>query len=426
GVDPTNWQHNIFILNNPGCGWAGTAMLGGHLSWVNKATNPFIYAHELGHNFGMHHAATPEYEYADYSCPMGGAWKMTNYNAPHINQMSWDQKVPGMTTKITESGIYDISTLGTKEDSLISPSIVMFDIPDTEDTYFLSYRNKIGLDKGAPLADAYLNKLSIHTRQTLGHERSMLKKIIKIGDIYYDIEHNISVEMLSVNATGSSAQVYVNFESTNPCIENEALLEVTSPTQIITSGTEATYNITIENRDNSVCKKRAIPLYSTSNSYMSTDLPSSIELDPGETKTLTFRVNIDREDGMYYIILRADKGAYKFAEIELQRNIICSNENYSVKWHKKNIGIRKVRERTISYSVTNNNEYHTCKIIVNSNPTPRAVFTLNMNSTYFSIQPGETKTFELNVYRNAKRPQYKKRRLPINIGIRQFRSTIWF
>ncbi len=49
------------------CGWAGLAQMPGNLSWLNGigAMNLRVMAHELGHNFGTHHAST-------LSCTVGG------------------------------------------------------------------------------------------------------------------------------------------------------------------------------------------------------------------------------------------------------------------------------------------------------------------------------------------------------------------
>ena len=49
------------------CGWAGLAQMPGNLSWLNGigAMNLRVVAHELGHNFGTHHAST-------LSCTVGG------------------------------------------------------------------------------------------------------------------------------------------------------------------------------------------------------------------------------------------------------------------------------------------------------------------------------------------------------------------
>ena len=58
-----------------------------------------LWAHELGHLAGMHHAAAdvnddnvidPNWgEYADFSCPMGSEASFKRFNALHRYQMRW-------------------------------------------------------------------------------------------------------------------------------------------------------------------------------------------------------------------------------------------------------------------------------------------------------------------------------------------------
>ena len=42
----------------PAVGWAGLAYLPGTSSWINGSMNLRVVGHELGHNFGVHHAST--------------------------------------------------------------------------------------------------------------------------------------------------------------------------------------------------------------------------------------------------------------------------------------------------------------------------------------------------------------------------------
>jgi chitodextrinase len=59
GVPLSGYQHTVYLFPSaPGCGWAGLAYMPGSESWINNALNLRVVAHELGHNFGTHHAST--------------------------------------------------------------------------------------------------------------------------------------------------------------------------------------------------------------------------------------------------------------------------------------------------------------------------------------------------------------------------------
>jgi len=66
GVNLANYTQIQYVHNYLGsCGWSGLAYVPGRDSWLNQALNLRVSAHELSHNFGVHHAST-------MSCTEGG------------------------------------------------------------------------------------------------------------------------------------------------------------------------------------------------------------------------------------------------------------------------------------------------------------------------------------------------------------------
>jgi len=58
GVNLAGYDQVIhYFPRSPSCGWAGVGQLPGRYSWINGSTSSTI-AHELGHNFGVHHASS--------------------------------------------------------------------------------------------------------------------------------------------------------------------------------------------------------------------------------------------------------------------------------------------------------------------------------------------------------------------------------
>ena len=108
GVNLNSYDHRVYYIpaNTPGCGWAGLAYVGGSISWM-KHRNPTLFAHEIGHNLGLHHASLDrnndgqsESEYGDHSAIMGNdlAWRgflgANRYSlgwVPTSNVFQWDR-----------------------------------------------------------------------------------------------------------------------------------------------------------------------------------------------------------------------------------------------------------------------------------------------------------------------------------------------
>jgi hypothetical protein len=61
GLVPSARQHvAMWFPAHSGCGFAGLAEIDGGAIWLNGATQTYVLAHELGHNFGLGHANTLE------------------------------------------------------------------------------------------------------------------------------------------------------------------------------------------------------------------------------------------------------------------------------------------------------------------------------------------------------------------------------
>ena len=60
------YQYKVYAFPSASCGWSGLAYLPGTRSWLNgSGMSVGVMAHELGHNFGTHHAST-------MNCTVGG------------------------------------------------------------------------------------------------------------------------------------------------------------------------------------------------------------------------------------------------------------------------------------------------------------------------------------------------------------------
>ena len=94
----TYTYYNYFMMKLPNYAfpvtWSGLALTNCQgvscYSWFNNQNLiSGIYVHELGHNFGLGHAMTPNSEYGDAHCAMGQAQLDNCYNAVHRDALGW-------------------------------------------------------------------------------------------------------------------------------------------------------------------------------------------------------------------------------------------------------------------------------------------------------------------------------------------------
>jgi hypothetical protein len=105
GVDLSGYTNVVYAFPHASsCGWAGLGEMPGSHSWNNGAMGLRVVAHELGHNFGVHHASSlsctsgavrvsisttcSSSEYGDPFSVMGSG-ASTHNNAVHLGQFGW-------------------------------------------------------------------------------------------------------------------------------------------------------------------------------------------------------------------------------------------------------------------------------------------------------------------------------------------------
>jgi hypothetical protein len=159
--EPANYDFVVYVF--PGvsaCGWTGLAYIGQpHKAWINgtSAFRTNTIAHEMGHNFGLLHAASlrctgasiggscSSSEYGDPFDAMGNQRPM-HYNAMQKAKLAW---IAPATVK-THAGGSATYTIGPLELAGMSTYAVKVPTGVANRTYWLEFRQAIGFD--APLA----------------------------------------------------------------------------------------------------------------------------------------------------------------------------------------------------------------------------------------------------------------------------------
>lgn len=252
GVTVGDYDRKVYVLpRSNSCGWAGLGTVGGSpsRSWVLRCDNPSVYAHELGHNFGMGHASTETSEYGDYTDFMAAATgTLVQLNAPHREQLSW---LPPQNVVIpTASGAYDIAPTEVDVDPGLAPQALKIPKTDASGYYYLSYRQPIGFD--ANLGGTYLSALHVHSWSG-GSANTVRHALVSEGSSYAAPGGEFAVSLVS------SAQAYatINLDlagSPEPCVRAAPSINASAVPRSIYPGGTMSYVARVTNNSAINCQ----------------------------------------------------------------------------------------------------------------------------------------------------------------------------
>lgn len=219
GFDLSQYEHVMYVLPRTAkCGWGGLGVLGCVKqcnTWI-KWNKSLVYAHELGHNFGMHHASTDldnngkiDCEYCDHSGIMGnGGYKLVN--APHRYQMGYYSDMTNLVKFIPGGALLRLDSLDLNPlTTSISSQIGVITRDKMPFNYFLSYRTK---DSIFGMGEKYNGLVSVHRFGTRG--RTYLVKTLGIGDRFYDQYYGIDVRNRGVVNGKAVLKIFKRFACT--------------------------------------------------------------------------------------------------------------------------------------------------------------------------------------------------------------------
>lgn len=288
GIDLTQYGRKVYVMpKENGCGYTGIGTVGGNpsQSWNFRCELPDVYAHELGHALGMHHASAPMGEYWDLSDIMGfSGVGLRQINGPHQEQMGWRE--PQQIVEINADGIYEISPLELDSATSIAPQLLKIRKQDTDEWYYLSYRQPDGFDTS--LDYSYLDGLSIH-RYLGDGSSSQTHWISTLTDSgsFSDPINGVTVTQLSHNASA------VTLEVTLPdiCIQNIPTVDITPQSHTGEAGSTFNYNLTLINNDSASCADSTWTLSSfVPADWSDTLTAASVTVAPGESVTIDWSV----------------------------------------------------------------------------------------------------------------------------------------
>lgn len=225
GVNVNAYQHIVYAFPQASsCGWAGLAYLPGSSSWINGAMTLRVVGHELGHNFGVHHASTlacttngtpstfgdscTQSEYGDPFTIMGSAQTRHHVNW-HRAQLGWVPEVQPLSSA---------TVLLTPAE--LSGASGRFWVSRNDGTFLnFEFRQPFGLFDNFSPGDPVVNGVSIRIAPALSSlvqsklldanptTSSFLDSALGVGQTVVDPSTGISITTLSVGLVGALVSI---------------------------------------------------------------------------------------------------------------------------------------------------------------------------------------------------------------------------
>ncbi len=241
----------------------GLAVLNGHEVWINYPS-VFVFAHELGHNLGMNHAGNdPENDgvindaYGDYSCLMGIAYQDVFLNAPHTEQLGFLTQANGNIVELTPSTAVQSITLrplDANPATVAGPRIVKLRKADTDEYYYLSFRDNTGYD--ANLNSIYHQGVSIHRYKGAAFLTAYIDTLAD-GEYFVDLVNGLTITQIARAADQSAVALDILFEPTcgpkQPTVTVESYSGQAFHNNTVGPNERAHYRATLTNLDAVQC-----------------------------------------------------------------------------------------------------------------------------------------------------------------------------
>jgi hypothetical protein len=314
GVDVASYPHRVYVMPEGYCAAAGLGSVGGNPShaWIFTCGTKGVYAHELGHNIGLDHAASllngvPN-EFGDGSDPMAMSGNgLLGLNAAHRHQLGW-----ASPQSITQSGTYSVAPLSPDPATVAAPQVYTIPKPDTNDYYYLSTRFALKYD--SVLQPYYVNALSVHryTGRVLPGiadvTKSFLITELADGQSFIDSVNGITVTQVSHDSSRSTARV----DFTAPCVAAAPSFSVSPQTQSAVAGSTVAYAVSVTNHDGAACAPSLFALSAAAPSGWAGTLSApTFTLGPGASgqATLTVTSTSSASPGTYNVTAKASDAA---------------------------------------------------------------------------------------------------------------------
>lgn len=242
--------HYTFPKSSSNCAWGGIANMPGTQSWVlsdyfGYGGNAGISMHEIGHNYGFHHAGTPGAEYGDGYDPMSSSYKPTHYSNFNKAKFWFD---PAQITTVSQSGTYTLESID--HTSAGTKMLRVKKAGTTGEYLYLEFRTPEGFDARLA-ADPVMNSITV--RQATDYtqiSRTTRLAVVPVGSTYTSSTDGVSFTTVSTSTAG--AQVRIDFAAI-PCVRANPTVTATPSGQWGSAGGSLSYTLAVKNNDSTGC-----------------------------------------------------------------------------------------------------------------------------------------------------------------------------
>ena len=245
GIDLSGYTEKVYVLPayDPCGSQRGYATIGGSpgMAWISVCQDPEVYAHEMGHNLGMHHAGVAANEYGDLSDIMGSTTVgMRGLNAAHRDQFNW--LPPGNLVNVAAGGAYTLAPLEIMPAQTSLPQALKILKADTNEFYYFSYRQPVGYDTLLPSFNSgiYTGGVNVHrfAGPSANNIHTYFLQALSDGESFTDTVNNITITQISHDSSGAKLKVAMggsaaDVSPANISFGNEAVGSTTA-SQIVT------------------------------------------------------------------------------------------------------------------------------------------------------------------------------------------------
>jgi hypothetical protein len=222
GFDTALFELDLVAFARLFDGYSGKARVGGKGIWLNGSFGASVTAHELGHNYGVHHAnwwqttdgtvigAGSNVEYGNVFDVMGRGGIRGQFNAWFKSRLDW--LLPADYTTVTASGTYTIQPV---DEPTATGLRALKIVKDTTRSYWVEFRQLYTTNRwamnGAMLNWGYNNNTGSHLLDyTPGSSNSQNDAPVLVGRTFSDTASGIHITPLLRAGTPPTMDVVVN------------------------------------------------------------------------------------------------------------------------------------------------------------------------------------------------------------------------
>jgi len=335
GIDVGAYNRMVYIF--PGissCGWTGMGTLGGtvSLAWINGSLTLRTVGHELGHNFGLHHAEQLEcgteimgdncisITYGDNLDIMGESGVTGHFNTFNKELLGWLTPASGEVVTAEGDGSYLLEPYETAPAGAAKGLKVLRGIDAATGQklwYYLEYRQALGfdgfLDDKPGITGGVVLRLAtasdIESSQLLDMTPASTRydlddAALLAGRSYSDPDAGVTITTAWADAAG--AGVGISFSGPSCIPANPSLSLSPAESAWMPAGSTVTYAATLTNQDSSGCPSSDFSVALTLPPGWGADSPG-LNLAPGASGTVNISVTSadSAVDGFYDIPVSA-------------------------------------------------------------------------------------------------------------------------